>query len=146
MKNYIINNNTLAIIPINGKCEVIEKFQTLYLNISTYELISANCLYYGSSLKGRIDSANYYLGSKYKCPILISEKNKIIMFPTSSSNNDNCIWFNYEGIKEYKVNDNNILVTLTNGKNINVKISKNSFSSQIFKSSRLESIINHKNQ
>lgn len=144
MEKYIINKSTCAIIPNNDKSTVIEKYITYNINKTTYEIINESCLYYGSSLIGRISSSEYLLGIKYKTPIIISEKNNIVMFPTGSYKNVETMWFNYELITKY-YEYNNILIVEFSDKKVEINISKYVFNNQMFKSSRLDSIIKNKN-
>lgn len=142
MDKYIINNNTLAIYEKNNETIIIENYVTYHISKKALEVVNESCKYYGSSLKGRVESTNYLLGIVYKAPIIISEKLNIIFFPTLSINNVNSIWFNYHGIEKYFVDNNgNLNVFLKNGKDIKLDITSNIFNSQFLKSSRLDSIL-----
>ena len=44
-------------------------------------ILNESCIKYGSSLNGRIKGSKYALNSKYKLPIIISEKEKLVFFP-----------------------------------------------------------------
>ena len=148
MENYIINLDTLVVLPHANGSKIIEKYKEVYINKSPTQIINDSCKYYGSSLKGRCESTYYLIGIKYKCPIIISEVQKIILFPTASYNNKECIWFNYNSILNYysEYKKNKLIIHLINNKNITINISKNVISNQIFKSARLESIIKSKNR
>lgn len=146
MEKYLINNNTLMIIPfLNGKSKVIEKYITYIINQSPLDIIDKSCKSYGSSYFGRCDSTYFMTGVKYKCPIIISEVNEIIMFPTSSAKKQECIWINYNAIKNYySVSTNCVELLLINDAKYQLEISSRIISNQIFKSSRLDSILKSK--
>lgn len=100
MKDYMITDDTLAICPNGkGKATIIEKNSTFDVEISPRTIINKNSLMYGSSLDGRLESTNYHVGRKYKQPLVISEINDIILFPTRSPRLRSCIWINFINIK-----------------------------------------------
>ena len=102
MKNYEINGETLAIIPIDeNKCKIIEENNELIVYNKSSSIINNSCKYFGSSYQGRKNGSKNILGSSHKLPIIIEEISKILFFPTSSPRNDNCIWI------FYKKNDTN---------------------------------------
>lgn len=142
---YLINENTLAIIPYKNKSKVIEKYITYVVNLLPTEIVNNSCLYYGSSYKGRSESSSYFLGTKYKNPIIISENNRVIMFPTTSPNNVDCLWINYKGIsKYYSHNLSTTKIELINNKILTINLSNRIFGNQVLKSSRLDLIIGKK--
>lgn len=145
MEKYYINSNTLIILSIGNKSKVIEKYVTYYIDKTPQQIIDESCKNYGSSLKGRIDASNYLLSVKYKCPIIISETKEIIMFPTKSIRNFDCIWINFKAIDKYhSVCQNRVLISLINGEKVEINTSSRIITNQILKSSRLESILKSK--
>lgn len=142
---YIINENTMALIPVKGGCKIIENYITYFSIKMPIDIINESCKYYGSSFLGRCASTEYMTGIKYKCPIIISEIKSIIFFPTSSYKKTDCYWFNYNTIKKYYENSNYLLeIELLNGEKITLNLSKRIFNNQLFRSSRLESILRSK--
>lgn len=146
MENYIINENTLAVIKGQNGTKIVEKYVTYNSMDSPFEIVNISCLFYGSSIMGRCASTEFLLGSKYKCPIIISEKKKIIFFPTSSYKNIECSWICVNAIKKYYEKGKNLCIILENDVEIMLNISKFVISSQILKSLRLESIIKGQNR
>lgn len=142
MEKYIITEATLVLVSLGNKTRIIEKYQEIIINKSIQDIVNESCLYYGSSLRGRCDSTYFLIGVKYKCPIVICEKKNLFFFPTTSFKNKDCIWFNYLGIKKYFLDKNKILnIILSNEKKVFLNISNNIISNQIFKTSRLESVL-----
>ena len=43
-------------------------------------ILNESCISYGSSLNGRIKGSKWALKSKYKLPIVVSEKEKLVFF------------------------------------------------------------------
>jgi len=145
MEKYIINEKTLAIIPIDGRSKIVEDYITYMIDDSPFNILNNSCKYYGSSFEGRVSASDFLIGVKYKCPIIISETKKIIFFPTSSYRQKECIWLNYEAISKYYVNkNNNLIVELHNNLKIELNLSARIFNNQLLKSSRLDSILKSK--
>jgi len=143
---YYINENTLMIMPYNGiQSKVIESYISYVVNRRPYDIINDSCKSYGSSLQGRCEATDYMIGVKYKCPIVISEVKEIIMFPTTSAKKNSCMWINYNSIEKYSTkNSKESIKILKNGFKITLEISNHIISNQIFKSSRLESVLKSK--
>lgn len=145
MDNYIINDSTLALISNKNSTIVYEKYQTLDINNKSINIVDISCKYYGSSFLGRCGASDYLIGIKYKCPIIISEVKELIFFPTTSYKNEDCVWINYKGVKKYYTTDNQQLeIEFINDIKITMNLSNRVFCNQIFKSSRLESILRSK--
>jgi len=144
---YFINTNTLMILPYENKSKVVEKYITYIINKTPMEIIDDSCKNYGSSFVGRCDSTYFLTGVKYKCPIIISETKEIIMFPTKSAKSNCCIWINFKAIDIfYTIDSSNVKIILINNQKYNINISSRIISNQIFKSSRLESVLKSKNR
>ena len=137
MDKYIINENTLALLKVDNKVKVVEKYIEFYIEGSLNTII----IYYGSTFLGRMHSAKSLLGISTKLPIIISEKKELIFFPTNSYKNLNCVWINYiEVDKYYSINSKELIITFLNKKSLIIPVSNNIFTKQLFKASRLETI------
>ena len=100
--NYEINYDTQIIIPIGRKSsKIIESEDEYFIKNDTMSILEHSCEYFGSSFEGRKEGTKKLLGITHKSPIIIEESRKIIFFPTSSPDNDNCIWINLEKIDKY---------------------------------------------
>ena len=146
MEKYFINDNTLFIMPFtNNKSKVIENYITYIINKTPYDIVNESCKYYGSSFNGRCDATEFMTGVKYKCPIIISEVKEIIMIPTASAKNVECMWINYHAIERYYQNFNNKLtIVLKNNRKFELNLSTRVLCNQIFRASRLESVMKSK--
>ena len=141
MKEYEINEETMAIIPINYYQTLVKEYDREYVvEKNAYEIMENSCEYYGSTYKGRLTAAKKMLNSSYKLPIIIEESENIIFFPTKSSLLDDCCWINYNYIKKYEKLENRVKITFKNNEEINVDMSKLSLDNQISRSSMLELI------
>lgn len=86
MNFYEINEDTLAIIPVDSKnSKVIEGDNQYVVSKSAYNIMDESCQYYGSSYSGRVTAAKDILKCAYKTPILVEETRKLIFFPTKSA-------------------------------------------------------------
>ena len=142
MNNYEINEETYAIISKDiGKTEIIEKSNDYIIDNDAYKVMDESCKYYGSSYKGRLEAAKVLLNCSYKLPILVEESSVLIFFPIKSSLLDDCCWINLNSIYNIEKVDNKSQITIKNGKKMIFDISKLSLENQIYRSTKLESII-----
>ena len=89
------------------------------------------CLQHGSTFEGRKDAAMYILKCRQKVPILISEKTRDLIFPTSSYLNNTCIWINYKYIKNVNVHPNGVIVQFCDDREYVIPISMRSMKRSI---------------
>ena len=90
---YEINKFTLAILPNGRNGSIIyEGNKVIHSNFNPVSLIKKNCLINGCTYIGRLKSAEFLTGYKYKTPILIKEEGNLIFFPTNSPRIKNCAW------------------------------------------------------
>ena len=142
MNNYEINEDTYAVISTDvGKTRIIEKDYDVILDNDAYKIMDESCKYYGSSYMGRVEGAKKILDCSYKLPILVEESSVLIFFPIKSSLLDDCCWINLNSIKSIEKVDNKTKIYFKNGKEMLFDISKLSLENQIYRSSKLESII-----
>ena len=58
MKEYEINEETMAIIPINYYQTLVKEYDREYVvEKNAYEIMENSCEYYGSTYKGRLAAA-----------------------------------------------------------------------------------------
>ncbi len=142
MKTYEINEETMAIIPINYyQTKVKENDAEYIVDQNAYEIMDSSCEYYGSTYKGRLKAAKRMLDCAYKLPIIVEESANLIFFPTKSSLEEDCCWINYNYIKKYEKVGSKTKILFTNNEEIEFNISKLSLENQISRSVRLESIL-----
>ena len=141
--NYEINYDTEVIIPINGnKSKIIENSDEYIIDENTIKIMEHSCEYFGSSYEGRKEGTKKLLGITHKSPIIVEESRKIIFFPTTSADNENCIWINLEKIdKYYKIDKKTTAIKFKNGSILNFDISYGSLSNQILRATRLKYIL-----
>lgn len=90
-------------------------------NDKPFKVISLWCLMNGSTIEGRIDAIKKQLNISQKCPIYISAH--CILIPSTSTNNNECIYINYHNIFDIKKADNKTKVTYINGRTDIIDIS-----------------------
>lgn len=135
---YIIKKDTLFIHSdgFNTNIKELNKTIDFYGNIAK-KILNDSCIYYGSSLQGRIKGSKSLLNGKYKLPIIISEKNKIIFFPIKDSLKNEVYWFNFDLIKDYKRENSLVRIIFSNDESLMISVSFTIFNNQIYKCSRL---------
>jgi len=136
---YEINISTLLLISNKNNTTIYDYDGKHSINLSTVKILDNNCKNYGSSLKGRKEGTEALTGIKYKTPIIVSELNKIIFFPTSSTRNDDCSWISLNNIKNYYKKGKNTLLIFNNGFEYEINVSYYVIENQILKSTLLES-------
>lgn len=139
---YIINENTIALLPSGKKTKVLELERSLEVKDSIIKIIDYNCCLNGSTLEGRRKGSSYLIGASYKPPIIMNEMKKIILIPTHSSKNPNCCWFILENITKYYLNDHHqVTIIFKNDQEIDVNLCYANFDKQFLRAMRLESAL-----
>ena len=141
MKDYEINEQTLAIIPWKNKSKVYEKEINFVVDKSVHTIMEESCEYFGSSLEGRQKGTTSLIGIRHKTPIIIEESKEIIFFPTSSPRGNNCSWISLNNLENYKKENDKIRLRFNNKKEINMDISYGIIDNQVLRATRLESIL-----
>ena len=133
---FRISNNTLF-MGFNGYETIVKEIDNdfNFAGNLVNSILNMSCIYYGSSLKGRIKGSKSILGGSYKLPIMISEKNNIIFFPIKDQKN--YTWINFNNVKSFEKMDNGINVVFKNELKKFFNVSSTIFNNQLLKSSRL---------
>ena len=128
---------------ISGKTLIIyyNNFNTVMINTDGKIIINGNfirsllnksCLFYGSSLNGRLKGSKDLLKCRYKLPIIISESNRLIFFPVNKY-----FWINFNMIESFEKKENHTIITFKNGYKRSIFVSYRVVNNQMFKCSRL---------
>lgn len=142
MDKYKINEQTLAIIPINNtKTKIYEDNNVIIVNKSAKKIVEENCLYYGSSYEGRRHSTEDLIGITYKSPIIIEETNNIIFFPTCSPRLKTCGWISLNNLDNFVPYNDESQIFFRNNLSLNINVSTSVIENQILKASRLDSVV-----
>ena len=144
--DYEITSSTLIIMASELGSIVYDYEGKHLIKLSTGKLIEDNCKNYGSSFKGRKDGTKALTGIRYKTPIIISELNRIIFFPTTSTRKNDCIWVSLNNIKKYYKKNNNTVVVYNNDLVIELDVSFYIFENQVLKSTYLEAKLYKNNE
>lgn len=144
--NYEITYDTQVIAPIDKNSSRIMETDTEYIiNNSTLNILEYSCEYFGSSYEGRKEGTKKLLGITHKAPIIVEESRKIIFFPTTSAENEKCVWINLEKIDRYhKLGSKRSVIIFKNGDLIELDVSYGSLSNQILRASRLKFVLDQR--
>lgn len=143
MINYIVNKDTLMLINENNKGLIYTKDKKIVINKFPTDIIKSSCLYYGSTLDGRMKFTKEVLGVTYKCPIVVSETDNLIMFPTSCYADKNCSWICFNQILNYYMLDKyKIKLVFKNKQEILIDLPIGTLEKQMLRSSRLFAVLN----
>lgn len=145
MREYIINENTLAVVMMDKlRCLVIEKYDEFFIDLPCLEVINNSCLYYGSSYNGRIEASKRLLGKDYKLPIIISEFYDILMFPIGSKLTEVCTWICLNKLENYIIYGNRVELIFNCDRRYNVPVGRKSFESQLLKAYDLSRVLKNR--
>lgn len=141
--NYEITYDTQVIAPIDkNTAKVIETDAEYIIETPVLNILEHSCEYFGSSYEGRKEGTKKLLGITHKSPIIVEESRKIIFFPTSSAENEDCIWINLEKIDKYfKLGPKKSAIRFQNGDFLEFDVSYGSLSNQILRATRLKFIL-----
>lgn len=128
---------------ISGKTLIIyyDNFNTVMINTDGKIIINGNfirsilnksCIFYGSSLNGRLKGSKDLLKCRYKLPIIISENNRLIFFPVNKY-----FWINFNMIESFEKKENHTIITFKNGYKRSIFVSYRVVNNQMLKCSRL---------
>lgn len=141
MINYLINTETLAIIPtLDNKSYIIEENDEFFVESTPNNIIKKNCRINGSSYLMRLKKTELLTGDTYKAPILINNNDNIIFFPTSSPRKKCVSWINLFNVDRtfFDKSKNHTIIKFLNGKTLKIDASLNIINNQIFRATRLE--------
>ena len=140
---YEISNGTLAIVPNEDDNSLIyEDNERFIVEESPFKIMEDSCKYFGSTYKGRKDSAKEILGAEYKTPVVIEDSTNLIVFPTTSPKAEDCAWICLNRVKNInKVDSFNTKITFDNDRELIVPCSYRSIENQLSRASRLDVIL-----
>ncbi|MBQ1550652.1 MAG: competence protein ComK [Bacilli bacterium] len=140
---YEISNGTLAIVPNEDDNSLIyEDNERFIVEESPFKIMEDSCKYFGSTYKGRKDSAKEILGAEYKIPVVIEDSTNLIVFPTTSPKAEDCAWICLNRVKNIKKVDSfNTKITFDNDRELIVPCSYRSIENQLSRASRLDVIL-----
>ena len=139
LKDYCINENTLALIPLSKKKTIAYENHDCYIiDEKISKIMEDNCQYNGSSKEGRIKGTYSLTGYSYKAPIIISEDKDIVFFPTSSPRLKDCSWINVSNIGNIYSKEEKCLIEFLNDECIEIDTSYNIIQNQYLRSLSLQ--------
>lgn len=143
---YEVSNGTLAIVPNERESSVIYEDEERYIiDQNPFKIMEESCKYFGSTYKGRKDSAKEILGAEYKVPIIVEDSSNLIIFPTTSPLAEDCIWLSLKRIKKFdRIDSNNTKILFDNNVQLIVPCSYRTIENQISRASRLDLIMRNR--
>lgn len=140
VEEYYINADTLLLVSCGkNKTKIFDVTGTYYIRKTVFEIVEESCQYYGSSYGGRYIGAKKLLEMEYKLPIIVDEVTEVIIFPTCSPRQKDCIWICVNNIENYERFKKNSTIKFTNGLGYDLNISYNSLENQILRATLLMS-------
>lgn len=145
MGEYVVDNELLCFTQSSKNQDelvIIDKEKKFTIKGNCFRFLKKCCFCYGHSYNIQrqfvIDHFNYYI----KTPIILSEYNGIILFPTASPNSRKCIWIAYNNIDRYvEIDDKHTKIYFKGGKVLKINVSFSIIDNQITKCIRIEKLI-----
>ena len=141
MKEYEINEDTLALISLDKKTKVFESNKTFTVDKETSKIMEESCEYFGSSLSGRQKGTEKLIGVSYKAPIIVEESKNIIFFPTTSPRIKSCSWISLNNLERYYTRNKRLILEFKNHQKIMLNLSYGIIDNQILRATRLEAVL-----
>ena len=142
MKNYEINNETMALIPLSKeKVKVLEYEEEFILDMNATQIMENSCQYFGSSLEGRRKGTEVMIGVNYKAPIIVEETFGLIFFPLSYARYHDTPWISLKYVNKYYKEGKNVVLEFLNGRKILLNVTFGIFDNQLLRATRLESAL-----
>ena len=138
IEEYYINEETLLLVPIGkNKTKIYDLNGNYYMKKSVFDIVDESCQYYGSSYGGRYIGAKKLLEMEYKLPIILDEVKEVVLFPTCSPRQQNCIWVCVNNIESYNKIKNISMINFVNVFSYNINISYSCLENQICRGKRI---------
>lgn len=90
----------------------------LWKEQNAFQVLKYVCIRCGSSYEGRRDAAKKLLHITQKVPILVSERERTLLFPTKRIKDPDCIWINYATVVYTSRFQTGTRIVFRNGKSI----------------------------
>ncbi|MHA6252880.1 competence protein ComK [Oceanobacillus sp. CAU 1775] len=151
--NYIIEKNTIALIPVKKVDFYTVALTTLgkvYVKQTPFEIIKKSCLEEFVTYEGRKNAVQKLTNFKNKVPIPISTSRNIFSFPTISPVSPDCVWLFYHHIKgveeDRKKNPSKSIIHFINGTSLELDISHYILQQQFYKTAVCKNMFDIKMQ
>ena len=130
-----LTNETRALIPVFnefGEAEtlVYQPEGVMRVKGSPIDLLEHACLYYGSSIQGRIEAARHVLGPHRKTPVVMDWHADAVFFPTIAKESPDCAWINFQHVTAIKKDGKETLIQFLTGESVKVHVSDHTVSRQ----------------
>lgn len=142
MENYIISNQTIAILKKKNKTIIFDVDKIRVINKNIQKILNENCNFYGSDLLGRKKSAEKILSVHYKIPIYLNEN--LIFLQFNAIRNIDCLFINSNKIIDYYIHNDNLIIKCVENYVFINNISLSSFEKMFINSLKLNNVLNYR--
>ena len=101
---YEVNGSTLYVKGLDKNKCIIKEYgmEPKEIKGNSRKIVDQSCINFGSTLEGRMKAVGELTGFKYKSPIVVSEYQRLIMFPTLSYKENDCAWLALDHVVDVK--------------------------------------------
>jgi len=119
IEEYEINTCTMFIKPVDYGVKVysqiFEEEGEFLSPFKPLDIIKKSCDYFGCDYESRKKGTRQLIGITHKIPIAIEPTNRLFFFPTTSANNQECIWISHDHVDSHRrVGEQETLITFRN--------------------------------
>lgn len=130
--SYLLDDKALALQPVfigQNKSKIIRIDGIYFSEESQISLLEKACLRHGSTKQGRVDAVKEKMNYMHRTPLMIIPYT-VGAFPTVSSENLSCVWIFNHPFKIEELEKGKSRVTLLNGEEMIIQVSKHSLTNQ----------------
>ena len=130
--SYLLDDQALSLQPVfigKNKSKIIRIDGIYFSEESQNSLLEKACLRHGSTKQGRVDAVKEKMNYKHRTPLMIIPYT-VGAFPTVSSEDLSCIWIFNHPVKIEELEKGKSRMTLLNGEEMIIPVSKHSLSNQ----------------
>lgn len=142
MEKFLVSNKTIAVIKNKRKTIIINVDKVTVINKSIKYILEYNCNYYGSSLEGRLKCAKDILKIKYKIPIVLDDKNNLVLISLNNPRSNYNTYLISNKITNYEWINDKLEINCLNNVKFQTRLSQNVFEKLFLNSIKLVNILN----
>lgn len=123
-----LTNETRALLPVfneygDPETLVYQPEGIVRVSGSPIHVLESACLYYGSSIQGRIEAARHVLGPHRKTPVVMDWHADAVFFPTIAKESPDCAWINFQHVTSIKRDATKTRIQFLTGESVLVDVS-----------------------
>lgn len=140
IEDYEIHRGTMALMHYpheRYQTKVLESGRIIYTPITHQNLLKSACYDGGASLEGRRKAVVEVFKYRQRTPFIVSEQERMIVFPTHSPEHYHNVWLFYHHIKDLIETSDGCTVIFNDLTKLHLDVSYYTMNNQLLRSSRI---------